>query len=72
MLLVPHRRSGGGALQTASVGWRGEEGRGLGTLKGRGKGAICWDKGGTPRVPVDTHGSNPPQLVSETLTEEGM
>lgn len=42
VLLVPHRRSGGGPLQTASVGLRGG---GALTLKGRGKGAICWDKG---------------------------
>lgn len=56
MLLVPHRRSGGGPLQTARVGLRGGGGgcgwRGGGegwrvppTLNGRGKGAICRDKG---------------------------
>lgn len=41
VLLVPHRQSSGGRLQTASVGLRGGGAEALKT----GKGAICWDKG---------------------------
>lgn len=65
MLLVPHRRSGGGPLQTASVGSR-EEGPGLSKAGGK---ELSVGTRGTPREPVDTHSSNPLQLVSETLTE---
>lgn len=41
VLLVPHRLSSREPLQTDSMGSRGG---GAWTLKGTGKGAICWDK----------------------------
>ena len=42
VMLVPHRQSGGGPLQTASMGLKGG---GAETQRQGGKGAICWDKG---------------------------
>lgn len=45
---------------------RGEDGPGLSKAGGK---ELSVGTRGTPREPVDTHSSNPPQLVSETLTE---
>lgn len=71
---MPHRRSGGGPLQTARVGLGEEVGESGGARGGRlsmagGKGAICRDKGQLLGSPEDTHGCNPLQLAAETASE---
>lgn len=81
LLLVPHRRSGGGPLQTARVGLRGGGG-GCGWCGGGGGGGGVppdsqWQgersylsgQGAAPREPEDTHGCNPLQLAAETPSE---
>lgn len=48
--------------------WGSGGGGGPGSQR-QGEKSYLSGQGGTPWEPLDTHGSNPPQLAKETLTE---
>lgn len=67
---MPHRRSGGGPLQTARVGLRERErGGGIDSQWQGEKELSVGTRGQLLGSPADTHGCNPLQLAAETASE---